>query len=139
MRKFAGLLFSLILVFTTGCSGAPNDTPKTVEVKGVVTIAGNPISDATIVFLPKSGPSAVGRTDQSGAYTLKTGKAPGATPGQHTVTITPGGEIPMPGTAGAKTDKAKPAIPPAYGDPKKSGLTADVKATGENVIDFKLN
>lgn len=139
MQKFTGLLFSLILISASSCSGAPNDTPETVEVKGVVTISGNPISDATIVFLPKSGPSAVGRTDQSGAYTLKTGKTPGAIPGQHTVTITPGGEISMPGTEAAKKDQSKPEIPPEYGDPKKSGLTADVKATGENVIDFKLN
>ncbi|QDV48694.1 carboxypeptidase-like regulatory domain-containing protein [Gimesia fumaroli] len=139
MRNYSLLLLPLITLLISGCGGGPDDAPKTVEVTGTVTMKGNPVADATIVFIPKSGPSAVGSTDASGKYSLKTGKEPGAIPGSHVVTITSGGEIPMPGTEAAKKDQSKPEIPPEYGDPKKSGLTADVKATGENVIDFKLN
>ena len=63
----------------------------------------------------------------------------GAIPGSHLVTITSGGEVPMPGTEAAQAEQAKPLIPPAYGDPKQSGLSAEVRDSGENVIDFKLN
>ncbi|MFK7777151.1 MAG: carboxypeptidase-like regulatory domain-containing protein [Gimesia sp.] len=139
MRNHFLLLF-LTTILISGCGGgAPDDAPKTVAVTGTVTMKGSPVSDASVVFMPKSGPSGVGTTDSSGKFTLKTAKAPGAIPGSHVVTITAGGEIPMPGTEAAKAKKSKPEIPPAYGDPKKSGLTAEVKATGENVIDFKLN
>ncbi len=139
MRNYVLFLFSAIVLLNTSCSGATNDTPKTVEVTGIITIKDKPISGASVVFMPKSGPSAVGTTDDSGAYILKTGKAIGATPGQHVVTVTAGGETPMPGTEEAKSDKSKPLIPADYGDPKKSGLTADVKASGNNNFDFKLN
>ncbi|QDT40550.1 hypothetical protein Pan241w_06070 [Gimesia alba] len=139
MRNYSLLLLPLITVLISGCGGGPDDAPQTVVVTGTVTMKGNPVSDANVVFIPKSGPSAVGSTDASGKYSLKTGKATGAIPGSHTVTITSGGEIPMPGTEEAKAEQAKPMIPASYGDPKKSGLSAEVQDSGENVIDFKLN
>lgn len=139
MRNHVLFLFSAIILLGTSCNGAPDDTPKTVEVTGIITMKDKPVSGASVVFMPESGPSAIGITDASGAYALKTGKAIGATPGQHVVTITSGGETPMPGTEEAKSDKTKPEIPVDYGDPKKSGLTANVKASGNNKFDFKLN
>lgn len=139
MRNYSLLLLPLITFLIAGCGGGPDDAPKTVEVTGIVTMQGNPVADASVVFIPKSGPSAVGSTDATGKYSLKTGKAIGAIPGSHLVTITSGGEIPMPGTEEAKADQAKPLIPPSYGDPKKSGLSAEVQDSGANVIDFKLN
>ncbi|WP_299469870.1 carboxypeptidase-like regulatory domain-containing protein [uncultured Gimesia sp.] len=139
MRNYSLLLLPLITLLISGCGGGPDDAPKTVEVTGTVTMKGNPVSDAIVIFIPKSGPSAVGSTDASGKYSLKTGKATGAIPGSHTVTISAGGEVPMPGTKEAENFKAKSIIPASYGDPKKSGLSAEVKASGENVFDFKLN
>tara|TARA_R110002111_G_scaffold256979_2_gene324670 strand:- start:173894 stop:174313 length:420 start_codon:yes stop_codon:yes gene_type:complete len=139
MRHRILLFLSVVTVFCTGCSGAPGDVPKTVAVTGIVTMKEKPVSGATVVFIPKSGPSAFGTTDDSGSYVLKTGKLPGAIPGQHTVTITAGGEVPMPGTEAAKKSTVKLEIPKSYGDPNTAGLSAEVKSSGENVFDFKLN
>lgn len=141
MRSSQVLLFSLLLLFQAGCSGGSGDTPETAQVKGIVTMSGNPVPNATVVFLPESGPSARGITDESGTYTLKTGKTPGAVTGRHSVTISvSSGVIPMPGTEEAKqAEKTKSVIPADYADPQKSGLSANVSAGGENVIDFNLN
>ncbi|QDT25331.1 carboxypeptidase-like regulatory domain-containing protein [Gimesia panareensis] len=141
MRSTQMLLSALLFLLLAGCGGGTGDAPETAQVKGIVTMSGNPVPGATVVFIPESGPSAMGMTDATGAYTLKTGKSTGAVTGQHKVTISvSSGVIPMPGTEEAKqAEKTKSVIPPDYGNPQKSGLSANVSAGGENVIDFNLN
>ena len=132
-------MIPVLALLLSGCGGGSSDTPQTVAVTGTVTVKGNPVADAIVIFIPKSGPPATGSTDAAGKYTLRTGKLEGAVPGSHAVTISTGGEVPMPGTAEAENYKPTSLIPAGYGDPKKSGLSAEVQDSGENVIDFKLN
>ena len=114
----------------SGCGGA-----KVAKVTGKVTLGGQPLSGAMVIFQPKAGSSpSAGRTDGSGAYSLVfTRKINGAEIGEHDVTIStyqegdPGGEPPVPQVA--------EQVPLKYRN--RGGLTATVKS-GSNVIDFPL-
>nr|MCH9791837.1 carboxypeptidase-like regulatory domain-containing protein [Planctomycetota bacterium] len=65
------LITSVILCLTlSGCSGAENDQPDLGLVNGVVTLDGQPLSGASISFLPDSGRTASARTDANGYYEL---------------------------------------------------------------------
>jgi len=78
-------LFSLIL---TGCSSGPGDMPKIAPVTGVVTIDGQPLPEAEILFQPASGRASTGLTDENGKYTLMFNRdASGAKIGPHDVSI----------------------------------------------------
>lgn len=144
-----------------GCSGGGTDVDLG-KVSGVVTVDGNPITDAIVVFSPEKGNPSTGRTDASGNYELSyLGDAMGAIIGNHKVSIKTGkpvvaatdGEADLSNasiaaegdiedaTAGGTKRKRKPKkgekdpIPAKYNAETK--LTADVKA-GSNTFDFKL-
>ncbi len=121
----AGLPMLLI-----GCGGGPNDTPELAPVTGTVTLGGQPLPDATIVFTPKEGAPSAGRTDSSGRYELIFSRSEkGAKVGEHTVRISTY-------QAGGEDQQAVPEKVPAQYN-VKSQLTKAVENTG-NVIDFEL-
>ena len=80
MRKAMLLTVSLALTFTLGCGGDAGDMPQVGTVTGTVTLDGQPVSEANIVFNPVSGGrSATAVSDSSGKYTLQyLGGVPGA-------------------------------------------------------------
>lgn len=80
------LLVSILL----GCSGTPSDQPVTGEVEGIVTLDGNPLANARVIFVPQEGGQASDAvTDDSGRYVLRYKRdIMGAKIGQHTVTVT---------------------------------------------------
>ena len=92
--KFATTLGLLLAIHgqLTGC--APNAYPL-APVSGRVTLDGQPLAGAAVVFQPKfagdSGevaPGSVGRTNEIGRYALMTvNDEPGAAPGTHKVRI----------------------------------------------------
>lgn len=124
-------------MFIAGCgnSGA-------VPVSGKVTYNGQPVANANVIFTPKNGRPAVGKTDAEGKYTLSNvGKDDGAVEGVQTVTITPNYDQPPPmiGTPEAKKWKPpKAPFPARYGDPKTSNLTATVTRGDKEPINFEL-
>ncbi len=126
-----GLACSLILL-AAGCGG-----PKNVgRVSGKVTLDGQPLPNALVVFGPKNGqtPSA-GTTDADGKYTLvRTRTVEGAELGEHTVRIT----TYRPGDPDADPPEppAREKVPLRYND--QTELTAKVEA-GDNPIDFDLD
>lgn len=61
---------SLLSLFLIGCSYTPDDMPKLAPVSGVVTLDGQPLPDAEILFQPKSGRASTGMSDENGEYTL---------------------------------------------------------------------
>lgn len=125
------------LALCLGCGG--NQAANTVLVSGVVTYRGKPLADANVVFMPRSGPPATGVTNGEGKFELTTLDQAGAVVGAHQVTITPNqGQIDMP-LPGQPPAKAKSVIPQKYARGETSGLTADVKADGENQFAFDLN
>ena len=57
-------------LFLAGCSYQPDDMPKIAPVSGVVTLDGQPLPEAEILFQPSSGRASTGMTDENGEYTL---------------------------------------------------------------------
>ena len=121
------------LAVTGGCqkTGVKN---KLGRVTGKVTLGGQPLPDATVMFSGIQGGSpSAGRTDSTGTYTLVFSRGIyGAEVGTHTVTISTfqlGGEDP-------KTADVPEKVPFKYRD-EATALKAEVKG-GNNVLDFPL-
>jgi hypothetical protein len=131
-------LLLVMLVFATGsglwgCGGPAG--PKLGDVSGKVTLDGQPVADALVVFEPQEGRPARGMTDAEGNYQLEyTQNAKGAAIGGYTVRITTG--RPASYAEGQKvSDEVKETIPEKYN--AKSELKAEV-SPGKNQINFDL-
>jgi len=112
----------------SGCGGTPaKETPT--GVKGVVTLAGKPLSEGTVNFSNSStGNGAVAQLGSEGKFTV-TG---GVVPGEYKVTITP--PTPTPENPAPKPS----SIPDKY----RNEATTDLKAkisSGANDLKFELN
>lgn len=144
------MLFSLLLpllLLTAGCSWQAGDEwtarrPRTYPVEGVVLYQGKPVDGATVVFNSAAeNRAAFGVTDSAGRFSLTTfDSGDGAVAGPQQVRVSK-----------VKTEKANlnpelsfeppketHLLPAKYADFKTSGLTADVKAEGENRFQFNL-
>lgn len=147
-----------------GCSRYVEDKwsrarPRTYATRGVVQHEGRPVGGAVVTFLghAESGGelSAVGLTDSSGRFELKTYRpGDGAIAGTHRVSIEKrslGGSEPDSGKPFATQQeyeaergaqaraKIVSEIPARYGSFDTSGLTAEVTAKGPNEFVFKLD
>jgi hypothetical protein len=148
-RRF--LLLSVPLV-VAGCGPK---RPEVVPASGLVTFEGGPVAGAQVTFMaPSAARAAYAVTDDAGVFVLSTfGKADGAAPGTHVVTIAKtqptGSDAPMAveqADAAYTAAMAKAArrqgdrseIPARYADPSQSGLTAEVKRGTENRFVFAL-
>lgn len=129
-----------------GCKPGAN-RPRTVPVKGEVTLKGAPVAGAAVSFQAKDGSrSSIGITDASGRYELTTfERGDGAVPGDYRVAITkftqavvesktadgkydpPAGPIPEP----------KNELPAKYATAEKSGLESTV-TDRPNTANFDL-
>jgi len=149
------------LLVTAACSRGPS-RPKTYPVSGVVTLNGQPVAGATVVFVPKASGrgenaprAASGKTDEQGRYSLTTfGGNDGAVPGEYFVKVS---KIVTPSAAQAagasspeeaerleveaamrgQQPEAKNELPEKYNDPKTSGLSFTVEAK-ENTFNIEL-
>lgn len=146
-------------LLAVGCQPAGPSHPPTFGVTGTVTLDGTPVEGATVTFVPgQTGDPAVGTTDASGKYSLKSfGSEDGATPGEYQVTVTKfdfaeagggsgGDDAAMPDSYGgaasgdAEADEGgKNAMPAKYATPAESGLKATVtEDASQNVFDLTL-
>lgn len=151
------------LATCVGCGG-PEGVPGVVRVSGTVTLDGTPVEGATVSFRPEGDTRAAsGLTDASGVFHLTTlNSGDGALPGSYKVSISKmedtdpahqvtgeefaamvaGGKPPPMGPTkpGRQTKNVgmKYHVPQKYLDPEKSGLTAEVKAGGDNDFTFDL-
>ncbi|MEL7499375.1 MAG: carboxypeptidase-like regulatory domain-containing protein [Planctomycetota bacterium] len=133
------VLMALIAMVSAGCSSDVG------SVSGKVTINGEPIDNATVMFYPDQGRASVGHTDSAGRYTLNyTQGRKGAVIGSHKVTIST--EVFAEEDRNVDYDEADQApivkgrpesMPPKYLDPDKTVLSAVVNG-GSNTIDFDL-
>jgi hypothetical protein len=134
------LLLGLAAVAALGCGR------EFAPVSGKVTLNGQPVAGATVVFQPiaregsiDAGPGSVGTTNDKGEYTLTadTGQK-GAVVGKHRVMISSLGV--KPGSEGGDQRGGPPLenrLPGVYNDADTS-LTFDVPAGGTNKADFPL-
>lgn len=83
------------MTFLGGCGGAPSrdySGLELVDVSGTVTLDGQPLAGAMVVFADPEGSTSRGMTDASGVYQLEfSSDQSGVTPGPKTVTVTVGG------------------------------------------------
>ncbi|GAB6186733.1 carboxypeptidase-like regulatory domain-containing protein [Thermopirellula anaerolimosa] len=162
MQRFASSLpvvvgIAALGLITLGCSKGSG--LKTGSVSGTVTMNGQPVANAQVVFQPKQGgQNAVGTTDANGRYTLMTGTDRGAIIGEHRVTVTvqqgaeqlsgidaadPSaayGQAMMAAASGrppAGQTQGSSGIPAKYADPNTSGLVFTVQA-GSNTFNIEL-
>lgn len=106
-----------------GCGSS--DGPKLGHVVGTVTLNGEPLSQAMLVFHPTRGRESTAKTDADGRYELTyTPAKKGALIDNHVVRISTRSEF-LP----------REKVPPWYN--QKTTLTAAVKPK-KNTIDFKL-
>lgn len=127
-----GLVLVVGLTSITGCGSA--GAPPTAQVKGKVTLNGEPVAVGSIYFVaPDKGFSTDAALSATGEYTI-TSNLPPAT---YKVFITRPRitKPPMPGEAAPPPVDFK--VPDKYQTETTSGLTADIVA-GENTKDFAL-
>ena len=126
-----GLYFCVlcVLVAVSGCARQA----LVGEVEGTVTLDGEPVEKATVMFQPSQGATSYGETDGQGKFVLRqSGDRPGVLVGTHKVTVetyrihtsSEGEPVVIPETIPAKYNA-------------NSELTRDVKP-GKQIIDFDL-
>jgi hypothetical protein len=141
VRPVAMSLLILVVSFSFS-SGCGRGASGLAIVKGKVTYKGKPVPNGTVNFNPVDGnkPSASGKIQPDGSYTLETflgsRPSPGAVIGQHTVVI-----VAMQDQEGILPEQRAalppPIIPAKYTHPNTTDLKAEVE-TKENTIDFDL-
>ena len=162
MKRFCGgLVWGAMIgaLLLAGCSGGGALTTEYVE--GVVTFDGQPVAEATVMFVPVAegqGLSATGMTDAQGVYRLTAANLEGKTaapgtgtlPGEYYVGViksvseTPMSEeeahekgVPYVATQAGEAPPITHEIPQKYNNPKESGLKATVQS-GKNTIPLEL-
>ncbi len=128
LPSHCGLRYSYCLLLIVLVGGCGKSGEQVAPVSGRVTLDGQPLGTADILFQPGDmKPPSSGRTDKDGRYTLgyKRG-VPGALVGQHLVRIAVNTDI----THGPQT------VPPRYNT--QSELKREVELGKQNVIDFEL-
>ena len=122
------LVCALVLLIAAGCG---RESENLASVTGTITLDGEPLADALVVFAPTSGgTTAYGRTDESGRYEMMFSDVQkGAWLGENRVQISTG-------DVGAAGGPGKPErVPVTYN--RQSGLLVEV-VPGENDFDFQL-
>lgn|SRR5262245_1766749 len=135
----------LVLAVLFGCNKSAD--PKLAPVSGTITLGDQPLSNATVTFIPKDGTpgfGGVGKTDAAGRYALRGSRddAPGISPGKYRVVISKrlmpdGSEVPASDRTPPMASPAKESLPETYSSMTMTKLIADVPAGGRTV-DFSL-
>lgn len=86
-RTFSMVFYSAFLAYLVGCGSDGGSAVTLAPAGGTVTFRGAPLPDATVTFVPESGPIATGITDLSGKFTLSTGSRPGVAVGTCKVAV----------------------------------------------------
>lgn len=134
-RRCAVLSFGL-LVLSLGC-GAGDDLPPLAPVDGRVTLNGQGVEGAQVLFSPMKGPTSLGTTDANGAFTLTVsgGKQPGAVVGTHTVKVA----MPMQVDPKAPTGTSPESQGPVYLPPVNYSFPEGVRVdAGTNNVELSL-
>ena len=101
MRSIPTVLLALLcLSITVPMSGCSDGRLKTEPVRGVITLDGEPLAEATVTFTPKAqgeGAPGFARTNARGEYLLQTIQGnpdAGTLPGEYVVTVAKYKEVP---------------------------------------------
>jgi len=111
-----------------------------VPVEGTVLLDGQPLADAQVLFLPKSGGRpAAGKTDAQGKFKLMTDRPDdGAQPGEYEVGVLALKISYVPSAdGGQQAEQEQWLAPQRYSKPGESGLTARI-STAERTPKLEL-
>jgi len=121
------------LMYCLGCDSGP----EIAYVEGTVTMDGQPLANATVVFIPEDGRPAGGRTDASGHYELTfTAGREGAIPGKNSIRISTYTEA-SEAEDGSPIPGQKETVPAKYNS--QSELEFTVAPGTNNIADFALD
>lgn len=131
--QLAGLL---LIVIASGCGGA--DGPEIASVRGTIKMDGEPLPNATVLFIPQAGGRPAGaRTDENGEYELNFGSGrQGAIPGENKVRISTLSD-PMPDEEGNMVPGSPEKVPRQFNT--ATTLTFTVEDGKENIADFDIS
>ena len=127
------VLNACLLLVITGCGASG---PEIASVEGKVTMDGQPLANAAVVFVPENGRPAGARTNAQGEYELTfTEGRRGAMPGNHKVRIT---TLSDPGIDddGQLTKGSPETVPLQFNG--ATTLTFEVVASKANVANFDI-
>lgn len=132
------------LALLWGCNKAD---PSLVPVTGTVTLNDQPLANATVTFIPKSGTpgfGGVGKTDAVGKYKLAGSRdnESGIPPGEYRVVISKrlmpdGSDLPANDNTPPMNSPARESLPAAFSSMAASTLSETVRP-GMGPIDFPL-
>lgn len=149
VRIPGAITVALMILCLAGCGSGSDEwaakRPTPVPAGGAVLHKGQPVSDATVLFVPEGHKhAAIGRTDADGKFKLQTFEQDdGAVPGDFKVTVRKVEVIAAAGDpeeddAELPPPEERSLLPESYGNAALSGLTASVKEGGENNFTFEL-
>ena len=122
------LLMLIVIVALAGCGESSND----VSVVGKVTYRGEPVNKGSVTFFPANGrPDSAALTD-GGEFELQ------LVPGQYTVTVNVGTDLPPGFKEGDPVPPPSIVLPPEYTTRARSKLTATVSKDSDESINFDL-
>lgn len=132
--RYALCSLLLSLISTIGCG--PRGDKDVVEVEGTVTLDGNPLPNATVLFIPGQSRPSGAMTDENGHYELNyTDRQKGARVGKNRVQITTA-QGPSETADGTPIAAVSESLPARYH--ANSELEFTVSADQANVADFDL-
>ncbi|QDU60357.1 hypothetical protein Pan216_11960 [Planctomycetes bacterium Pan216] len=137
--------FTLLLLFAAGCGSGH---PELGRVTGTVNYLGKPLPQGTIILEPVGGRPATGRILDGEIIEVTTYRpGDGATLGKHQVAIqsvqkpmathTPANPVDADAQAALRSMETESLLPPKFGDPARSGLSAEIES-GDNQLTFDL-
>ena len=141
-EKILIVLFALGTFAVTGCR---ESLPETINVHGIITFQGKPLSNGMVTFEPiDNGENpplrpAKGYTDNQGAYQLSTFRTnDGAMPGNYKVLVHAFGESMAMEALSPNQAPPKPVIPHKYSRSDTSDLAATITSNGPSDLEFNF-
>lgn len=128
--------FCLCLLLMSGCSG-DTSVPTAALTGEVKRMNGEPVGQATVVFYPEAGPSAVAQTDAGGVFnaTVAVGSARVAV----VANATSASEDTSPEALAEQAKNENPPINTRFASPDSSGLSVKVESTQSEKVVFVVD
>ncbi|MCC7473810.1 MAG: hypothetical protein IT425_00320 [Pirellulales bacterium] len=130
MMVCSGLLAGLLCLASCEKSGTALG-----EVRGIVTLDGQPLSQGSVVSYPENGKGALGTIQSDGSFILITrGLKSGVSVGHHRLAVV---AYQQPAQASPEADQ-KPLVPLRYMQPDTSGLSVTVASGKLETLQLEL-